>query len=73
MITDARIALIRKLQGEQSQNQFARFLGIDQSTLSLVLAGKRSPDFVLIRLLRAFPDAADEVAEALKQPTEMTA
>lgn len=70
MLTDARLVLIRKFQGDQSQNQFARSLGVDQSTLSLIFAGKRSPDFVLLRLLQRFPESAAEIADALQQPVE---
>lgn len=65
MSTDPRLIVIRRIQGDLSQNQFAKRIGVDSSTLSLVLSGKRGPNLILIQMLRAFPEAAQEIAAAL--------
>lgn len=73
MVTDVRVALIREFQGDRTQTEYAALLGIDQSTLSLILAGKRGPNVALVGLLRAFPDRANEIAAALITPAEAQA
>lgn len=65
MITDARVRLINEFRGDRTQTEYAELLGIDQSTLSLILAGKRGPNIALVGLLRAFPQHAGEIAAAL--------
>ncbi len=64
---DARLALLIEFKGERTQSEFANLLGIDQSTLSLILAGKRGSNIALMGLLRAFPDRAKEIATALTE------
>lgn len=56
--------------------EYARLLGINHGYLSQILNGIESPGLtVIIALARAFPQspAADEIAEALKQPAEPVA
>jgi transcriptional regulator with XRE-family HTH domain len=65
MITDATRQLIEELKGSRTQVEFAALLGIRQSTLSLILAGKRNPNIALVGLMRAFPHRANEIAAAL--------
>lgn len=60
--------LIIELRGDQSQNEFARSLGVDKSTLSRVIAGDRPVDIVIVRLLERFPGHANEIAKALSAP-----
>lgn len=68
MGTDAVVNLLREYQGTRTQVEFAEMLGIDQSMLSLILAGKRRPNLAIIGLLRAFPAAAPRIAAALSAP-----
>jgi transcriptional regulator with XRE-family HTH domain len=70
MGTGAAVNLLREFQGSRTQVEFAEMLGIDQSTLSLILAGKRGPNLAIIGLLRAFPAAAPRIAAALSAPAE---
>lgn len=60
--------LILELRGEQSQNEFARSLGVDKSTLSRVIAGERPADIVVVRLLERYPNQARRIAAALTAP-----
>ncbi|HEY8598525.1 MAG TPA: helix-turn-helix transcriptional regulator [Thermomicrobiales bacterium] len=64
-MNDPRIALLEKFRDGRTQTQFANLLGIDQSTLSLIMAGKRGPNIALLGLIKAFPDRAPEIAAAL--------
>jgi len=49
-------ALLAELQGEQTQTEFSERLGVAQSYLSMVLAGKRRPGRTLVSaLIREFP------------------
>lgn len=66
----ALATLILELRGEQSQNEFARSLGVDKSTLSRVIAGERPADIVIVRLLERFPGQASRVAAALAAAPE---
>lgn len=60
------IELLRELQGDESQVQFARRLGIDQPELSKILRGERRPARrTIVGLLRAFPARRDEIIAAL--------
>ncbi len=62
MLTD----ILRKYQGERSLREYARLLGVDHSTLSVVFNTDREPStFVLAALARTFPDAAQEITSAL--------
>jgi len=55
---------LRKRQGNQSQQDFADLLGIDQSTLSRLYSGDRRPGRKVVRgILKQFPELIpDEVA-----------
>lgn len=60
------VAVLRKYQGSMGQQEYARLLGVGQSTLSLIYSGRRNPGIEVIRALaQAFPAAADEIAAAL--------
>ena len=69
--------IIRKYQGTMGQREYARLLGIGQTTLSLIYKGERNPGIEVIRALaRAFPESAAEIAAALTtaaEPTEVPA
>lgn len=69
MADPSRLALIRRLQGERSQNEFARFLGISESHLSRVMTGERGANLVLIQIMTLFPEHANEIAAALASST----
>jgi DNA-binding transcriptional regulator YiaG len=60
-----RIEIIRKFQGSRSQKDFARDLGVSETTLSRVLAEQRGADFVLLQLLSRYPEHAAEIADAI--------
>lgn len=64
----SKIELIRELQGDRSQNEYAEFLGLTSSGLSMVLNGKRGANTALIRLLARYPERAAEINAALIQP-----
>lgn len=67
------VTLLRELQGARSQNEFAKYLGVDKSFLSRVMSGDRSADSIIVRLLERFPDHAAEIAAAAREtarPTE---
>ena len=56
------IELMRRCQGEMTQTQFARRLGISQSLLASIYSGKRKASSrVLICLARACPCVRDDV------------
>jgi hypothetical protein len=60
------IALVRDLQGTDSQMDFASRLGMDQGDLSRFLSGrKRAGRNMIVGLLREFPDRRDEIVEAV--------
>ncbi len=51
--------------------EYARVLGVNGGQLSQVLNGIQRPGMTIIRALaQTFPPAADEIADALRQPTE---
>ena len=57
--------LIRSLQGDLNQGEYAEKLGISRPFLNLILSGHRGPGILVLRgLLRAFPDNRDEIVEA---------
>lgn len=65
------IDLLRELQGDETQVQFARRLGIDQPELSKLLRGERRPARRLILgLLRAFPKRRAEIVAALTRDSD---
>jgi len=67
MLTD----ILRKYQGERSLREYARLLGVDHSTLSVVFNTNREPStFILVALARAFPETAPEIAAALSAPEQ---
>lgn len=58
--------IIRRYQGEMGQREYARLLGIGQTTLSLIYSGQRNPGIEVVQAVaRAFPQAAAEIAAAL--------
>lgn len=68
------IAVIKGFQDGRSINQFARDLGIDPGQLWRVLNGEQGPNRVLLQLIRAHPDRANEIAAALNaQPATAVA
>lgn len=69
--------IIRKYQGDMGQREYARLLGIGQTTLSLIYSGQRNPGIEVIRALaQRFPESAKEIGDALSaitlgaEPTE---
>ncbi len=60
------VQIIRKYQGDMTQQQYADALGVGQSTLSMLYSGQRKPGMEVIRaLVRAFPHAVKEVVDAI--------
>lgn len=64
------VELIRRLKGDRNQSEYARFLGVDKSTVSRVLAGERPADSLIVRLLERYPEQANEIATAVSQSVE---
>ena len=59
---DRRVELLKRLQGNMSQNEFALVLDVTPAYISRVYSGDREPGTAIVRgLLRSFPDARDEV------------
>lgn len=59
------VALVRKLQGEESQERFSARLGISQPVLSRFLSGERGATGRLVAgLILAFPGKRDEIVKA---------
>ncbi len=64
-------AILRDRQGTMTQEEYAAHLGIAQGTLSLIYSGKRGIGTEVLRaFLRAYPDAAKEIAAALAAPVD---
>jgi len=67
MNSSSSTELIRSLQGDLNQGEYAEKLGISRSFLSLILNGHREPGLLVMRgLLRAFPDNRDKIIEAFE-------
>lgn len=71
--------LIRELKGADTQAEFAAKIGVNQSTVSKLLKGKRvGGRAVLTGLLKAYPERADDLltvffaASRAKRPGAMT-
>jgi hypothetical protein len=63
---EALIALVRELQGKQTQVQFSARLGIEQSELSRFLRGERGATrLIILGLLRTFPRRRGEIVRAV--------
>lgn len=56
------IELMRELQGEDSQEQFAARIGVHQSMVSQIYSGIKLPGRrVVTGLARAYPERAEEI------------
>lgn len=65
------VQVFRKYQGDLSQTQYAAQLGLTQGTLSLIYSGRRGVGTEVLRaLLRTFPEAERDIADALKAQPE---
>jgi transcriptional regulator with XRE-family HTH domain len=65
------VEILRKYQGDMTQNEYARYLGLSSGHLSLIYSGRRGIGTEVLRaFLRAFPAAADEIGAALAAPAE---
>jgi len=54
--------LMRQLQGDESQEQFAERIGVHQTLISKIYAGEVRPGAkVVLGLERAYPGRADEI------------
>ena len=61
--------LLRELQGEMSQGQFAEALGVNQSTLSRLLSGQIGASReMIIALVAAFPARRDDILGVFFDP-----
>ena len=59
--------LIRSLQGDLNQGEYAELLGISRPFLNLILNGHREPGMLAMRgLLRAFPEHESEIVAAFR-------
>ena len=57
-----KIRLLRELQGNMSQVDFADMLGISQSYLSMIYAGQRGAGSMVAQgLVRSFPERRPEI------------
>lgn len=62
-------AILRKYQGDLTQNEFARLLGISSAGISLIYTGQRQVGVDVLRaFLQQFPAAAPEVVAVLAAP-----
>ena len=75
IIVEARVnevALLRKLQGERSQSEFAEMLGISQPMLSMVYQGtRRLGRDTIMRLLELFPEQREVIIGVFLASDEM--
>lgn len=54
--------LMRQLQGDESQEEFAARIGVTQTAVSAIYRGARAPGAKVLRgLVQAFPNSADEI------------
>ncbi len=61
--------ILRKYQGDLTQNEFARLLGLSSAGISLIYTGQRGVGVDVLRaFLKQFPEAAPEIAKALAAP-----
>jgi transcriptional regulator with XRE-family HTH domain len=61
--------LLRDLKGQDTQMEFAAKVGINQSTVSKLLLGKRiGGRAVIAALLRAYPERHDEIMSVFCAP-----
>jgi len=59
--------LIRSLQGDLDQGEYAELLGISRPLVSRILNGHRAPSLLVMRgLLRAFPERESEIIAAFR-------
>ena len=59
--------LIRSLQGDMNQGEYAEKLGISRPFMNLILNGRREPGMLVMRgLLRAFPERETEIVAAFR-------
>jgi plasmid maintenance system antidote protein VapI len=66
------IALLRELQGERSQSEFAEMLGISQPMLSMVYQGtRRLGRDTIVRLMELFPAQRDVIIGVFLASDEM--
>jgi hypothetical protein len=64
-----QVELLRSLQGDRSQSEFAEMIGICQSLLSMIYSGKRSVGKRAITcMMRLFPDRHDEIIRVFLSP-----
>ena len=62
MSTSSFIQLMQELQGADSQERFARQIGVAQRTISAIYLGERRPGLKVLRgLVRVYPERADEL------------
>jgi len=56
------VDLMKELQGEQTQEEFAALIGATQAMVSAILLGKRGIGRKTVQgLMRAFPERSDEI------------
>lgn len=56
------VELLIELQGNRSQNEFAREVGLGQPTISMLLSGQRNPGITVIRkLCEAYPSEQSRI------------
>jgi len=57
-----KIQLMRELQSDMTQADFADMLGVTQPYLSMIYAGTREPGIAVVKgLLREFPEQRDTI------------
>ena len=66
------IALLRQLQGDRSQSDFAELLGISQPMLSMVYQGtRRLGRDTIVRLTKLFPEQREVIIGVFLASDEM--
>lgn len=61
--------LLKELQGDRSQDEFAKEVGLGQPTISMLLSGQRQPGITVIRkLCKAYPGQQDRIMDIFFAP-----
>ncbi len=66
-----RVALLRKYQGDRTNREYARLLGVHESYLSKCYSGEQPVGMkALDGLARAFPEVREDIVKVLGRPAE---
>ncbi len=66
-----RLSLLRKYQGDRTNREYAKLLGVHESYLSKCYSGEQPVGMkALDGLARAFPEAREDIVKVLGRPAE---